>query len=484
MTTDATVPSLVDEAPHDVPHDAPQTLSGNTAPPSELGRPENLADVPQLQHTFATLALGDIDQALPPEDTPSKIEDIRIAQEFVRALQNASLDDGSHSPEDLDNLRHPPEEVFNIDADPDLCFSIEIFLAIGNASQKTYHAFREATLRRFPNCGLLSYEQVKRRVAQISGIHPIIRDMCVNSCIAYTGPFRLLDKCPMCSEPRYNQIALQASAGQEKVPRQEFYTLPVGPQLQALWHSVEIADLMRYRTRCFESIVEELNKHPGLPMEAYDDVFHGAGLLDAWSDNLMGDHDVCLLFSIDGAQLYEMKASDCWIYIWIVLDLPPELRYKKTHVLPGGFIPGPHKPKNLDSFLFPGFHHLAGVQKEGLIVWDARIKAKFTTSLFAFGTADTPGMAMFDGMVGHTGGQGCRRYCPMKGRHKAGQGQYYPVCLKPDVYSVAGCDHPDVDLPLEDLMSSPATTTRYVCYQTISLLAEILKPRLTGTTTI
>ena len=93
MTTDATVPSLVDEAPHDVPHDAPQTLSGNTAPPSELGRPENLADVPQLQHTFATLALGDIDQALPPEDTPSKIEDIRIAQEFIRALQNASLDD-------------------------------------------------------------------------------------------------------------------------------------------------------------------------------------------------------------------------------------------------------------------------------------------------------------------------------------------------------------------------------------------------------
>ena len=30
------------------------------------------------------------------------------------------------------------------------------------------------------------------------------------------------------------------------------------------------------------------------------------------------------------------------------MDLPPELRYKKQYVLPGGFIPGPKKPKDVD----------------------------------------------------------------------------------------------------------------------------------------
>ena len=51
--------------------------------------------------------------------------------------------------------------------------------------------------------------------------------------------------------------------------------------------------------------------------------------------------------------MYESKESDCWIYIWIVLDMSPDHHYKKKHVLPGAIIPGPKKPKIIDSFLFP-----------------------------------------------------------------------------------------------------------------------------------
>jgi hypothetical protein len=50
-----------------------------------------------------------------------------------------------------------------------------------------------------------------------------------------------------------------------------------------------------------------------------------------------------LLFFIDGAQLYAHKASDYWIYIWVILDLRPGLRYKKKFVVPGGIIPGPNR---------------------------------------------------------------------------------------------------------------------------------------------
>ncbi|KIO11941.1 hypothetical protein M404DRAFT_48044, partial [Pisolithus tinctorius Marx 270] len=82
------------------------------------------------------------------------------------------------------------------------------------------------------------------------------------------------------------------------------------------------------------------------------------------------ENDIVLSVLLDGAQLYESKQSDCWLYIWIILNLSPDKRYKKTHVLPGGFIPGPNKPKNLDSFLFIGMHNLSALQSEGLRIWD------------------------------------------------------------------------------------------------------------------
>ncbi|KIK95084.1 hypothetical protein PAXRUDRAFT_141559, partial [Paxillus rubicundulus Ve08.2h10] len=45
-------------------------------------------------------------------------------------------------------------------------------------------------------------------------------------------------------------------------------------------------------------------------------------------------------------------------------------RYKKKYVLPGIIIPGLNKPKNIDSLLFPGFHHVTALQHEGLPIWD------------------------------------------------------------------------------------------------------------------
>ena len=75
--------------------------------------------------------------------------------------------------------------------------------------------------------------------------------------------------------------------------------------------------------------------------------------------------------SIDSAQLYEDKESDCWITIWLVINLSPTCRYRKTCVLPSAFIPGPKKPKILDSFMVIGLHHLSVLQKEGLAVWNS-----------------------------------------------------------------------------------------------------------------
>ena len=59
------------------------------------------------------------------------------------------------------------------------------------------------------------------------------------------------------------------------------------------------------------------------------------------------------------------------MYIWLLLDLAPDERYKIRNILPGGIIPGPGHPKNIDSFLFPGLAHLSAIQKEGLRLYDS-----------------------------------------------------------------------------------------------------------------
>ncbi|KIL55577.1 hypothetical protein M378DRAFT_90704 [Amanita muscaria Koide BX008] len=247
--------------------------------------------------------------------------------------------------------------------------------------------------------------------------------MCPNSCIAYTGPFNLLETCPKCGSSRYEdatpteQDESSNSFRRKKPrrkPRKQFYTIPLGPQLQALWRTPEGADRMHYRNRKTEQIVATLHSN-GYQLPVLDDVFHGAEYLDAIRAARAGqirDNDILLMYSIDGAQLYCDKESDCFFSIWVILNLSPDLRYKKKYVLPANFIPGPNKPDHTESFLLPSFRHASALQKEGLMVYDARKQEEITCGLFfCFFTADTVAIPTLNGLVGHTGGSGCRIPC-------------------------------------------------------------------------
>lgn len=238
-----------------------------------------------------------------------------------------------------------------------------------------------------------------------------------------------------------------ASGGKVKEAR-KFSSFLLGPQLQALYRSSDTAMALRYLYDRTHHILEELKTNGGIINE-FDDVCHGEDIRKHFESKNIGLHDFVLVLSVDGAQLYQSKQSDCWVFIWVILNLSPDSRYKKKYVLPAGIIPGPNKPKNLDSFLFPSLYHLASIQNEGLRVWDSSRKGLFTSYPFlALATADAVAMATLNGSVGHHGGQGCRRFCGLKGRHKPGCPHYYPAALRPDPtkYSVPGSCHGDIDL--------------------------------------
>ena len=172
------------------------------------------------------------------------------------------------------------------------------------------------------------------------------------------------------------------------------------------------------------------SRSPHIPI--VDDIIMGWNFLGAVLDGDILQHDIALMVSLDSAQLYESKESDCWMYIWIIANLPPDTRYHKLNVLPGGFIPSPKKPKNVNSFLFPGIHHLTAIQLEGLPMWDPLTDSRYVSHVYLlFTTVDGPGLVYWDGMVGHSGKNGCRLYWGLPGRQKERGHRYYPALLCP-----------------------------------------------------
>ena len=168
-------------------------------------------------------------------------------------------------------------------------------------------------------------------------------------------PFVDLEFCPICKAPCYDPDKLEKSEGELKVPQNQFTTFLPGPQIQACWKHPEMAQKMLYRrTRSNEG-----------GAGGYDDIFSGEAYLHAIENGLIGEYDTLLMLSIDGAQLYQDKKSECWIYVWILLEMAPDERYKVRNILPSGIIPGPKAPEHLDLFLFPGLAHVSALQTLG-----------------------------------------------------------------------------------------------------------------------
>ena len=202
--------------------------------------------------------------------------------------------------------------------------------------------------------------------------------MCINSCLGFTGPYSDLDRCPKCGESRYNEKDLAESEGRRKVPRQVFTTFPISPQIQACWKNPCTAKDMFYQWEKTEELLRDLAS--GEPLGIFDDILSGRAYLDLVDEGLVGKYDTVLMLSIDGAQLYCNKQSGCWIYIWLLVDLAPDKQYKIRNVLPGGVIPSPEAPDDLDSFIFPGLAHLSALQQEGLPIWDAYNRERAVTN--------------------------------------------------------------------------------------------------------
>jgi len=169
-------------------------------------------------------------------------------------------------------------------------------------------------------------------------LKPIWIDMCINSCCAFTGDFKTLNKCIYCKAERYRE------KGQ---PRAQVAYFSIQDRITIQYQDPVRAKQLRYRSKY---ITREGYDIDGIIGDVFDGIRYKHLLQKGYFQD---DRDIVLLGSIDGYQIFRQKCDDCWIVLFINANLPPEQRVKKENLLITSIIPGPKSPKDFNSFMKP-----------------------------------------------------------------------------------------------------------------------------------
>lgn len=243
-------------------------------------------------------------------------------------------------------------------------------------------------------------DSLRSRVTFLAGIKPEFYDCCPNSCCCYVGPHQDLKACPYCNESRFHA---------NNKARKRFTYIPLIPRLVAFVGNQVMATKMKYRAHLHQHAVGKST-----------DVFDGSNyrLLCAKHVKLDGktlDHkyfadarDIALGLSTDGFAPFKRRKNTAWPLIVMIYNLPPELRILGENIFSLGIIPGPKKPIDADSFLWPFvqelFRLMYGVRAYDIL--SSKLFSLHAYLILAFG--DIPAMSMIMRMKDHNGFCPCR----------------------------------------------------------------------------
>jgi len=257
----------------------------------------------------------------------------------------------------------------------------------------------------FPKEPPPSLAHAHARVSALSGVEPTLFDCCVNSCCCYVGPYINDQHCTFCNKPRLD------SRGR---PRSQFTYVPLLPRLVALYHNPRMAEQMRYRASCeYEPdwVNDIFDGH------IYCNLCHTKIEVDGQQlpSNYFSDpHDIALGLSTDGFAPFQRQKTTAWPIIIYNFNLPPDIRFHHQYILCLGVVPGPKKPKDFDSFLWPAVEEFLTLVL-GTRAYDALVHKLFLlcAHLILIG-GDIPAISMVMRMKGHNGLSPCRM-CKIKG---------------------------------------------------------------------
>jgi len=285
---------------------------------------------------------------------------------------------------------------------------------------------------------------MKKRLEELSEVLAESYDCCVKSCVAFTGPHAKLKACPRCRKQRYRR---------DGQPMKTYRYTPLIPQLIAYFLNRELNDRMRYRSDGHQKTKASTNSY----MSDIFDGSHYLGLLE--KEVTINGHglghtyfsdprDVALGLATDGVNPWRRRKSTFWPIILYNFNLPPEERFHDNNAICIGEVPGPEKPKDMDSFLYPLIQELLKLSI-GVRAYDVIEKEVFTLRAYlvtVFG--DIPAISMLLRMKGHNGCSPCR-LCMIRGvRIPDSRNTTHYVPLSHQNLPEAGPDYDPTNLPL------------------------------------
>ncbi|KIK13975.1 hypothetical protein PISMIDRAFT_53468, partial [Pisolithus microcarpus 441] len=121
--------------------------------------------------------------------------------QFINLLRTASLDDPVAKLDDfaLSRLWSPPRTRLTIEDDA-IHFGIETYFALEHSAITAYEFIQQSASHCFAGnaSNIPSHYNIEKLIAGHTGVESIEHDMCVDTCVAFTGPYSALDNCPIC----------------------------------------------------------------------------------------------------------------------------------------------------------------------------------------------------------------------------------------------------------------------------------------------
>lgn len=282
----------------------------------------------------------------------------------------------------------------------------------------------------------------------------MIYDRCRHNCLAFTGNFSKDTHCRRCRTPHYLPTGKAAA---------QWDYIPVAGRIQTIFLDRVLAELMTYRHKYKQQdgIIKDIsNSFLYKELCGKNIIING---VDTGRKFFQGENDVALSMLGDGVQLFERghKQTDtCWPIILQNLNLPPSERCKLCNV-----IPGPHQPKDFNSFFYPLVMELQTLASPGVRCYDAYNNKHFTLRAFPLLVCgDMQAIKYFGGLKGPGSKVPCRG-CRMVGVYDPIRKSYYLPLTRP-----FDTDDPPEHILSYDPRNLPLRTTEGIRQQTQKIL--------------
>ncbi|QRV97963.1 Transposase family Tnp2 protein [Ceratobasidium sp. AG-Ba] len=359
---------------------------------------------------------------VPPAPTDSIDDPLAAIYETQPWLKGLSADDIARmqAQEEIaksGGFQLSPEDLLLAEA-----FNYRVTLdATGRAIETLPYAF-PGRLDGFPK-----ESEYTSRIIKLTGMKGVRIDCCVNSCIAYTGPYKNRIECPRCGAFRYKRDEWSPTGVR---PRRRFLYIPLIPRLVNMYRDPTTARLLGYRAR----------RRPR--PQSLSDIFDGQYYAQLMQRRvkLRGrplDHryfssptDIALGLSTDGFGPFRTCEQSCWPLVIFNYNLDPTIRHRLENLLCLGVIPGPNEPQELDTFLEPLVDELEQLAR-GVAAFDGEHMRPFCLHAYLIACfGDMPAVAKMMCMKGVNGKHPCRA-CKIVGIRAAGSKTNYVPLFRP-----------------------------------------------------